>query len=80
MHDCSGLVQRLMLVSLVCQVGADGKEFKLESPFGDELPSKGFDPGEAAAARAQSECTGGCSLSSQQSGPLVSACPRLFLG
>eukprot|EP00891_Asterochloris_glomerata_P001138 jgi/Astpho2/1138/Aster-07685 len=26
-------------------VGADGKEFKLESPFGDELPSKGFDPG-----------------------------------
>lgn len=25
--------------------GADGKEFKLDSPFGDELPSKGFDPG-----------------------------------
>lgn len=25
--------------------GADGKEFKLKAPFGDELPSKGFDPG-----------------------------------
>lgn len=25
--------------------GADGKEFKLESPFADELPSRGFDPG-----------------------------------
>lgn len=25
--------------------GSDGKEFKLESPFADELPSKGFDPG-----------------------------------
>uniref|UniRef100_T1PD24 Aconitate hydratase, mitochondrial n=1 Tax=Musca domestica TaxID=7370 RepID=T1PD24_MUSDO len=25
--------------------GADGKKFKLDSPFGDELPSKGFDPG-----------------------------------
>ena len=27
-------------------VGADGKEIKLESPFGDELPEKGFDAGE----------------------------------
>ena len=26
--------------------GADGKKFKLSTPFGDELPSKGFDPGE----------------------------------
>jgi aconitate hydratase len=26
--------------------GADGKEFLLESPYGDELPSDGFDPGE----------------------------------
>jgi len=26
--------------------GADGKEFKLPSPFGDELPTKGFDAGE----------------------------------
>ncbi|KAI8469054.1 MAG: mitochondrial aconitate hydratase [Monoraphidium minutum] len=26
-------------------VGADGKEVKLESPYGDELPAKGFDPG-----------------------------------
>jgi len=26
-------------------VGADGKEVTLESPWGDELPSKGFDPG-----------------------------------
>lgn len=25
--------------------GANGKEFKLKAPFGDELPSKGFDPG-----------------------------------
>ncbi len=74
MHDGTGRVQRLMPVCLVCQVGADGKEFKLESPFGDELPSKGFDPGEAAAACAQVEQTGVCSLSSQQSGLLVSGC------
>ncbi|PVD39189.1 hypothetical protein C0Q70_01817 [Pomacea canaliculata] len=26
--------------------GADGKKFKLESPKGDELPAKGFDPGQ----------------------------------
>jgi len=26
--------------------GADGKEFVLDSPFGDELPARGFDPGE----------------------------------
>ncbi|XP_049801631.1 probable aconitate hydratase, mitochondrial [Schistocerca nitens] len=26
--------------------GADGKEFKLDDPFADELPPKGFDPGE----------------------------------
>ncbi|XP_046573032.1 aconitate hydratase, mitochondrial-like [Haliotis rubra] len=26
--------------------GADGKKFKLESPYGDELPAKGFDPGQ----------------------------------
>ncbi|KAM7353342.1 mitochondrial aconitase 1 [Cochliomyia hominivorax] len=25
--------------------GADGKKFKLDAPFGDELPAKGFDPG-----------------------------------
>ncbi|XP_017772259.1 PREDICTED: probable aconitate hydratase, mitochondrial [Nicrophorus vespilloides] len=25
--------------------GSDGKKFKLSSPFADELPSKGFDPG-----------------------------------
>uniref|UniRef100_A0A336K422 Aconitate hydratase, mitochondrial n=1 Tax=Culicoides sonorensis TaxID=179676 RepID=A0A336K422_CULSO len=25
--------------------GSDGKKFKLDSPFGDELPTKGFDPG-----------------------------------
>jgi len=25
--------------------GANGEEFKLESPYGDELPEKGFDPG-----------------------------------
>ena len=28
-------------------VGADGKEIKLEAPTGDELPAKGFDPGES---------------------------------
>nr|XP_027218300.1 aconitate hydratase, mitochondrial-like [Penaeus vannamei] len=27
-------------------VGADGKEFKLKDPFADELPVRGFDPGE----------------------------------
>ena len=26
-------------------VGADGKEIKLHAPTGDELPSRGFDPG-----------------------------------
>jgi aconitate hydratase len=26
--------------------GADGKEFKLKPPAGDELPRAGFDPGE----------------------------------
>ena len=26
--------------------GADGNKFKLDSPYGDELPSQGFDPGE----------------------------------
>jgi len=26
--------------------GTDGKEFVLDSPYGDELPTKGFDPGE----------------------------------
>merc|ERR1712141_894511 len=26
--------------------GADGQEFLLDSPYGDELPSQGFDPGE----------------------------------
>lgn len=25
--------------------GTDGKEFKLDPPFADELPAKGFDPG-----------------------------------
>ena len=28
-------------------VGADGKEITLKSPFGDELPENGFDPGTA---------------------------------
>lgn len=26
--------------------GSDGKKFKLDSPFGDELPASGFDPGQ----------------------------------
>lgn len=33
-------------VGLFHQVGADGKEFKLKDPFADELPVRGFDPGE----------------------------------
>lgn len=27
-------------------VGADGKEIKLDAPYGDELPEKGFDAGQ----------------------------------
>ncbi|VVC37737.1 Aconitase/3-isopropylmalate dehydratase, swivel,Aconitase A/isopropylmalate dehydratase small [Cinara cedri] len=27
-------------------IGSDGKEFKLNNPFGAELPAKGFDPGQ----------------------------------
>ena len=27
-------------------IGADGKEIKLDAPFGDELPGKGFDAGD----------------------------------
>lgn len=40
--------------------GSDGKEFKLEAPFADELPSKGFDPGSDtyAAPREVSNSTG----------------------
>jgi len=31
----------------MCYTGvAVGSKFKLESPYGDELPSQGFDPGE----------------------------------
>lgn len=26
-------------------IGDDGKPFKLDSPYGDELPERGFDPG-----------------------------------
>jgi len=26
-------------------VGADGEKFKLDNPYGDELPADGFDPG-----------------------------------
>ncbi len=26
--------------------GSDNKEFLLDSPYGDELPERGFDPGE----------------------------------
>ncbi|CAO1310580.1 unnamed protein product [Diamesa serratosioi] len=26
--------------------GSDGKKFKLDAPFGDELPARGFDPGQ----------------------------------
>ena len=27
-------------------IGSDGKKFKFDSPYGDELPAQGFDPGE----------------------------------
>ena len=27
-------------------IGADGKEIKLDAPYGDELPGKGFEAGE----------------------------------
>lgn len=39
--------------------GSDGQEFKLEAPFADELPSKGFDPGTDtyAAPRSVSDST-----------------------
>ena len=30
---------------MLCIVAA-GEKFKLEAPFGDELPQRGFDPGE----------------------------------
>ncbi|XP_026728964.1 aconitate hydratase, mitochondrial [Trichoplusia ni] len=29
-----------------CLTGSDGKKFKLSDPFADELPAKGFDPGQ----------------------------------
>lgn len=32
--------------SLFILSGSDGKKFKLSSPYGDELPQKGFDPGQ----------------------------------
>lgn len=35
-------------------IGADGKEIKLDAPFGDELPSKGFDAGQPSFL-----CSGG---------------------
>ncbi|KAK2150136.1 hypothetical protein LSH36_421g01010 [Paralvinella palmiformis] len=40
--------------------GADGKKFKLESPYGDELPQLGFDPGEDTF---QKPPTGGMEIS-----------------
>ena len=33
-------------------VGADGKEISLKSPWGEELPEKGFDPGAQGARHA----------------------------
>ena len=39
-------------------VGADGKEIKLEAPTGDELPAKGFDPGESPCTHPLGVCTG----------------------
>lgn len=30
-------------------IGADGKEIKLDAPFGDELPGKGFDAGQPSS-------------------------------
>lgn len=37
-------------------VGADGKEIKLQPPTGNELPSKGFDPGKKPSMRATHAC------------------------
>ncbi|XP_048575297.1 aconitate hydratase, mitochondrial-like isoform X1 [Nematostella vectensis] len=38
--------------------GKDGKPFKLDSPYGDELPSQGFDPGEDTYQAPPSESSG----------------------
>lgn len=42
--------------------GTDGKEFKLDAPFADELPTRGFDPGSDtyAAPRAVSKFASIC--------------------
>lgn len=37
---------------------ADGTKFKFESPYGDELPAKGFDPGEDTFQPPPSDSTG----------------------
>lgn len=34
-----------MMIDVLC-CHSTGKTFKLDSPYGDELPAKGFDPGE----------------------------------
>lgn len=36
--------------------GKDGKEFKLDEPFADELPVKGFDPGSDTYAAPREVC------------------------
>ncbi|EDO47951.1 predicted protein [Nematostella vectensis] len=38
--------------------GKDGKPFKLDSPYGDELPSQGFDPGEDTYQAPPSDSSG----------------------
>ncbi|KAK4873855.1 hypothetical protein RN001_013215 [Aquatica leii] len=38
--------------------GSDGKKFKLSAPFGDELPQKGFDPGQDTYAAPKPDGSG----------------------
>ena len=43
-------------------VGADGKEIKLSAPTGDELPSRGFDPGARGGPRCRRPVHGLCAI------------------
>ena len=44
MYDCPNIKDKLRNCSLNQLL--TGSKFKLESPYGDELPAKGFDPGQ----------------------------------
>lgn len=61
------------------QVGADGKEILLQPPSGDELPSRGFDPGmETYQVGAAAMCAALCTFSAHW-GVLRTAAMRLQL-